>query len=190
MGKGNGKVAMAAQTNSGVLVELSVVVSVDEFNKCDGMVNAKLPEGYVFPLNPQADARHVINKPVSLIAVTSVVGENSETVLLNVNGCDLDMSLDPVQAFYPHPETRTEERTYHHIPGARLSHTIKDGDRYTTTVHTNPTHEYLVAFDPKPFIAVANLDQVRITNLPPQTMVRVTGYNVLRECFGMLAFVY
>lgn len=181
---------MAAQANSNVLVELSTVVSVEEFNKCDGMVKAKLLEGYIFPLNPQTDARRIIDKPVSLIAVTSVVGDNSETVLLNVNGRDLDISLDPVQAFYPHPETRTEERTYHHIPGARLSHTIKDGDRYTTTVHTNPTHESLVAFDPKPFIAVANLDRVRIANLPPQTMVRVTGYNVVRECFGILAWVY
>lgn len=175
------------------LEELSCACTVSEFNSKEGIVH-------------ETSGR--FKMPVPIVAVTSIVACKVQTVpKLTINCQDVDMQLDPVVETYPEP--RTTKHTVHVSPGphkrdsapaplfSRIMGSCKGRDplvplqvvEHTNKIHHKFTGSGFNAF--KPFIDVTQFDWIRINNLPDDTELQVTGYNIkLSNDYTYDSFVY
>lgn len=135
------------------LAELSAVLTVEEFNSRNGLIEGNVNESLlrVFGEFKSVPLQHYPIHPRALmIAITSITPVSSSVqARLVLDDVEQDFALDPVTEFYP-PEEKS----------------------------CNPRD--LLSLNPKPFVRIHCFETRKLSpTLDPSSLVVVTGYNVL-----------
>lgn len=175
------------------LEELTRVCTVEEFNKSNGLV--------------EYDSGRY-KWPVPIVAVTSIISDGPMPAVLTINTRCIDtLSTDPVDRMYPEPRTVAYTKYVQDRPSVRVPTSLlhrpstsrpeRDNKPLVplhVTEHTNETYTKFMemGFDKfDPFISVTQFERIIINNLPKDTQVQVTGYNIRQSMeYTFDTFVY
>lgn len=160
------------------LCELEMECTVAEFNKARGVVHAKVQE-----------------RPgqVPIVAITEIVvisfdpgsKENgNDLVTVQVDG-SRTVNVTDIAETLPVPETRVTQyqvpKGYRVKRGSFKPTNKPEMETHTSIKHTNDFHQQLVDLNllpAKPNLTTIYYDSIRITNLEPDTRIKVSGYNI------------